>query len=1207
MQDSDHPASRPDLEPVLRRLRRRIRRVQHTRGLLATLVMALAALLALVLIDARLSPLPLALRWTLTISWFAIAAGTALVAWLLPMRRPLELLKIARWLEIRHPELDERISTAMELSGSGGGGVSQSLLAELSRAALSDLAGIDPRTEISMRRARRWLVPALGLLAGWVALFGFAPDWTARHVVRALSPNSRLGNAAESLTVEPGSVELIEGDALRVVARFASPPVVQPEIVLRLADGGSLVEPMRGEEGSHIYQLDKVTAGFDYEVRAGRATSDRFRVSVWPRPRLADSRLRLVFPAYTGLAAREQSVADGLTAVAGTRITLSATLNTPVSGARFELDGKPGEPVRLEHSAAGGSLDCGWTLDQPGRVEALLTLSHRLGRDFEAARFNVETLGDSVPEVKWTRPTAKELKVRPDEVLDLVYQATDDFGIGMVTMEVNPGQGKQAALPQALPELLGKAVPPVWRGEIRQPVGDFLDRWPGASTFKLRMRVADARPTELGGSNSSVSDWIIIRLDRGAEPLARQELFAAHSDVRETLEQARRAVEEARWRIESKREDLKKGEVKEGARKELEKAREKLAEAAEQLEELADRMEETPHAPKAEAVREAAAKAEQAREKLENTPLQDNEKAREQMAEAARKEAEDAEKQLRDLLDKVQRDEPRLHDLARLQDLAQRQQELARQAEQARAETPPETPADADWRRQQEQAAWEMRDLAAQHPQAKAEALAQEAQKARELAAEAREQAAGQEALKEQAREAGQPNQPNPPETSDLRAELAKEQAAIRDAVNEQVAAATERNDRQAANTLPEAAQAASKAAESLQQPDPAAAAEATAAAAKEIAEAAAAAAKPEGGEPSSENQAGEKQAGEKQAGEKQAGEKQAGEKQAGEKQAGENQAGENQAGENQAGENQAGENQAGTPQDNAAQQAANEAAAAQAAAELGDLAERQQQVAEVAKQLAAGNENAARQELAKMRAEQAAELAKEIGEAPHVGDNPGAMQQAANAANQAAGHAGNAAQQAQAAQAAAPHGEAAAQLQQAAASLDQAASELSNQAAQAAQQAGQASPQQAPMPGKPLAEAFQQAAQAARAPSGAAAASQARAAANALAQAARDTGNAMRQGSGPPKPGGQAQPGQPSEPGTEPGTKPDENYRTRQADPGVPPELAKLGISAEDWEQIKSSLKAESGGSGAIPLPEEYRDLVRKYFEQMSKGGKDE
>jgi len=145
-------------------------------------------------------------------------------------------------------------------------------------------------------------------------------------------------------------------------------------------------------------------------------------------------------------------------------------------------------------------------------------------------------------------------------------------------------------------------------------------------------------------------------------------------------------------------------------------------------------------------------------------------------------------------------------------------------------------------------------------------------------------------------------------------------------------------------------------------------------------------------------------------------------------------------------------------------------------------------------------------------------------------------------------------------------------------------------------------------MPGKPLAEAFQHASQAAAANSKAAAAGQAQAAADALAQAARDTKRAM-QGNGPPQPGGpptQAQAG-PPQPGTEPGTQPDESSRLRQADPGVPPELAKLGISADDWEQIKSSLKAEVGGSAAVPLPEEYRDLVRKYFEQMTKGGKND
>jgi len=87
-------------------------------------------------------------------------------------------------------------------------------------------------------------------------------------------------------------------------------------------------------------------------------------------------------------------------------------------------------------------------------------------------------------------------------------------------------------------------------------------------------------------------------------------------------------------------------------------------------------------------------------------------------------------------------------------------------------------------------------------------------------------------------------------------------------------------------------------------------------------------------------------------------------------------------------------------------------------------------------------------------------------------------------------------------------------------------------------------------------------------------------------------------QGQSPSKPGqGMAQNA------NQPGMENTDALRTPEASPGVPPELAKLGISAEDWEKIKASLKSDVGGSSAIALPEEYRDLVRSYFEQMSKG----
>ncbi|MCF7731183.1 MAG: hypothetical protein K9N23_05830 [Akkermansiaceae bacterium] len=1201
MKTNSDPPVRPGLEPVLRQLRRRIRRVQAGRGALITLVTALAALLVLVVIDYRCSPLPQVARWALTISWIAAVLAAAYIACWRPLLRPLELVRIARWLEIRHPELDERVSTVLELTGAEARGMSPGLMEELARVAVTDLAAINPRVEVSGRRMRRWLAPALVLLAGWSILLVLAPAWTTRHVVRALVPGSALGNSAGTFIVEPGTIELIEGDPLRITVRYHGTRSGTLEAVLHLADGSSLTEPLREESGAFIYQLEKATTGFDYEIRAGRETSDRFQVTVWPRPRLKDARVTLDFPAYTGIPRREQGLGDGIAAVAGTRAELRARINTPVQSARFEINGSAAGTIQHEHSAAGGSITVRWPMATPGQGEARLLLVHRLGREFEALRFSVETLADAPPDVKWTSPTATELRVRPDETLGLAYQATDDLGLGAVFMDVEPNNGKPAALPQDMPTSVGRAIPPVWRGGVRQPVGALLQQWPDAGSFKLRMRVADSRPTDLGGPGTAVSDWITIHLDKGAEPLARHEVFAAHSDARETLEKARQKVEQARGKIESNRDKLAKNEVNEPSRAELAKAREQLADAREQLEQLADRMEESPHAAQAEAVREAAAAAEQARQQLEETPLQDTAKDREQMAEQAKQSATRTEQQLREVLDKIQQAEPQLHDYARLLDLEQRQRELARQAEQALAQTaakptdPPPSPTSEpppEWRQQQAQTAAELRDVADKHPQARAEALAEQAAQARDQAAEARAQAANQQALKPPA---PPPNQPNPPGNAGLREQLAQEQAAIRDEVNEQLAEARQTRDEATANALPEAAQATEAAAEALQQPDSTDASEKVEQAAKELAQAA-------------QDAHNRTESQQPPAGQPPAGQPPAGQPPADQPPAGQPPAGQPPADQPPAGQPPAGQPPAGQPPNPSSNQEPQVAEAARTAENLADLAERQQQVAQAMKALEAGNETAAREALAEMRAEQVAELAGEIQELPQVGGSSGPMQQAAQAANQAAHQAQEAARHEGQPEASAQHGEAAGKLEQAATNLDQAAAEFARQAGEAAAQPAAAG--QAPMPGKPLAEAFQQATQAAAANSPATAASHANAAADALASAASDTKRAMQQGSGPPQPGGQpaqAQGGPPppgSPPGIQPGTNPDENSRIRQPDPGVPPELAKLGISAGDWEKIKSSLMAETGGSSAVPLPEEYRDLVQKYFDQMTKGG---
>ena len=1159
MQTSLSPPIAPRLEPVLRRLRQRIRRVRATRGALITAVTALAALLALVAIDWAFSPLPTVVRWLCPLVWLALVTTAATLWWALPLHKPLELVRIARWLEIRHPELDERVSTVLEITGHDANGMSTGLMDVLAREAALDLVQIDPQLEVSTRRARHWLWPAAGLLAVWALLFALWPDLTARHVVRALVPTSTLGSVG-SISVTPGSVELIDGDALTITARHSAGARKPLELVLHLPDGTSPALPMDVGDAGSAYQLGKAEHSFKYEVRSGHETSDTYQVTVWPQPQLADARVLLEFPAYTGWAAREQALGDGIAAIAGTKVELRAKLNTPVETAGFEIDEQTAGSATLQRAADGGTLVANWTLAKPGHSSARVVLKHRLKREFEAARFTLETHPDAPPEAQWIAANDKELHLRPDDSFEHGFEVTDDVGLGAVQLEVQPEQGDAARLPLDTPPRTGTPEAPIWHGRVHQAVAALVSRWPQVRVFKLRVRAEDNRPADFAGPGVGTSEWLTLRLDEGAQSLARQDVAAAHADARNTLEEARQAVQQAREKIDRRRPDLQKDKIPDDAAKDLAQAREQLAQAHDKLEQLAARLPDTVHGDKAPEVRQAAATVEQARQQLENAPLQDTPQQRDQSAATARDTAAKAEQQLEKLRDEIQRSEPQVQDFARLKELEQQQAEVARQAEQALASTPPDAAAPAKpaqpWQQKQASVAEAIRQDAQQQPQAQAAALEHQAQQARQLAAEAQQQAAAQDALK--LLDANPPTpQIQPTATPDPAAaaaaeaaakqaihdQLAKEQAAIATDAKKELADARQRQDTPTANALPEAVEAAQHASDALaHQDDHAAASEAKQAASELAAAAKTAAGKPET-PPTAANPS--------------------------------------------------------TP--SAAADPANSAKNAAAAAELTDLASRQEQVSAALTALDQGKPAEAAADLAALRAAQTANLAEAIRETPQINGATGFMQQAAQSSQQAASEAKQAAQadaQGKPADASGNHGQAAQQLQQTAAQLTQAATEFSQQAAQAA--ARQASDRQAPVPAQPLAAAFAEASQAATANTQAAAASEARAAAQALAQAADGALRTM-QGQTP------GQPGQPNPPGqlgqaTPPNTPPDDSLRNRQADPGVPPELAKLGVSAADWEKIKTSLKSEVGGSSTIALPEEYRDLVRRYFEQISK-----
>ena len=88
------------------------------------------------------------------------------------------------------------------------------------------------------------------------------------------------------------------------------------------------------------------------------------------------------------------------------------------------------------------------------------------------------------------------------------------------------------------------------------------------------------------------------------------------------------------------------------------------------------------------------------------------------------------------------------------------------------------------------------------------------------------------------------------------------------------------------------------------------------------------------------------------------------------------------------------------------------------------------------------------------------------------------------------------------------------------------------------------------------------------------------------------------------PGPKGKGEPGPPKPPTPGESDKPDDGPRLPTPDPGVPPELAKLGVSLKDWEKLKEMMRSDVAGNEASGIPEDYRNLVKKYFEEVSREG---
>ncbi len=782
-------------QPILNKLRAiigRVRRLLFIRGLSATLAVGLLCVLAIMAIDASFTLFSATARWALTLTGLAITAATAWWFLVRPLSKKITLTHIARILEIRHPELQERISTAVELMSSEDPESvkgSEELIAAVVDSAVVDVDRVDPKTEFKAGRASRFAMVAGVAVVILLLLFAIWPRHTGVLMARAVAPFLDLGNAwSDTLDVQPGDIRVAIGETVTIEMAVDHAKLKRAEIRRTLADGSESVERMSpaGEdaEGRKRFTITfpSVEDSFDYRVRAGSAVSEFYSVEAVPKPVVETLTLRYDFPEYTRREAVEFESDNGeIRTLANTEVTIRAALNKPVTEADFQI---LGVPVEAEPVVEGTEVS--WRFPLASGTEGLWRMSLKDAEGFESdpTDHSVTALPDLAPQVRITAPSFRELRLRPSELLPIKYAIAEDIGLGGVDLLVTAnGETKPRELGQPRPEG-ADGQPGIWYGLASLNLAS-LDLENGQNRLTVQLRVRDNLPPEFQGPNEGFSEKLTIIIDQKAKSLAEQTLAAQKEEMRDAIKEARKDLQEAKSEVQqAERQLAREDKVSTDTMRDLDEFREKANEAQETLREMAKKAEQTAFRPQGEKLREVAdEEVAEARESADMIPVSDQKDQRvaeakeaQQQIDQAMKDLEEIEKSLGDA-DKDLRMVAELNELANDQrKLAQEAAKQAREEAQRRQELAQQQNADqrskaeqqlsaeqmrklAEFRKQQEQVQRDLGEMLEESPEALRDILAQQQQQAEQLAEQAESIAREQQQLQDMTETAAKPEE----------------------------------------------------------------------------------------------------------------------------------------------------------------------------------------------------------------------------------------------------------------------------------------------------------------------------------------------------------------------------------------------------------------------------------------------------------------
>jgi hypothetical protein len=468
------------VQAYLHAIRRRWRVARLADGVARAAAAAALVLAGAVALDVWLEPAGPGL---VALALSAIVLAVAFVVlFLWPLRQRPTAVQVARFIEERCPELDDRLASVVTLPEPARAGFSQMVAAE----AASHLDAIDQDRIVP----RRLIARRAGLGVAAVAALGCA-------LVVSLAP-ARLAFTTARLFLFPGSIQIevtpgdarvVAGQALRVRARLlgGAADLVRSAPTLDVTAGGPI--PMTADGDGYVAEVRSVTTPFRYRVVAGQAASREFSVTPLFAPRVERIDVHYRYPAFTGLRPRSEQDGGDIYAPAGTDVRVDVHADRPVASAAMVLvDGR-----RLDLRASEGVLSANLRVSEDGAYRVALTDGDGLLNAGDTEYF-IRVMDDRPPDVRIIRP-AGDQQITPLQEVAIEARADDDYGIEQFDLVYSVRGGAEQARPFPGPRgVQGRSGTQVLYAEdLGVQPGDFIAYYARARDTGRGRRSAEAR------------------------------------------------------------------------------------------------------------------------------------------------------------------------------------------------------------------------------------------------------------------------------------------------------------------------------------------------------------------------------------------------------------------------------------------------------------------------------------------------------------------------------------------------------------------------------------------------------------------------------------------------------------------------------------------------------------------------------------------